>query len=1082
MRFGQPSAGDRTSPSFGRAGGIAGLAVIVLVAGGILWSAAATNAATARHPVLFGGSVVLEDSRPLTVVDLATAKVTVRLPGIDQQVDAAAYSAVQAVPVDEGTMLVNRKTGTFNLLQQDNYVLDSSGAGVGLGRLAGATAAVGYPAGADTYIVRTAPNSTVSLVGEQTVAEASRVEAAASAVRSRAAPSEISPLGFAALGAPVSTRPGSATVAQGDLWVLVPSHAGCQIDQLHPVANAHQGLTITTRGTEAVGCTNVSLESASGLVGAAIPGWITLFTPAGPERGLSVAVPASSAAVSLLPVTGATNGLWYLARSANGWSMLAVTPTGKVTGPAVVTGLSSDANPVAPAMSHGRLYTLDQAANGQPTLWAIDAASGTMAPVAGAATYPAYSATEKASFRGAQVVVDGPRVVFNNPGSLEAVVVFTDGSRSPVVVNKAAAVAISSTGPADVNIAPNAKPKAGRGSATNPAGRAVPVVQQVSQQVTCRNTTQKPYAPQITGITPSSQAASVSWSYQLLDQTDCEPDSWSVQMTALTGSHQPTQPLQTENGQEQYLFTGLRPATTYRAVVTAYINKESTPSAPITFTTPARGPDAPLSVSTTSDGRGDWVVSWKPCTEAVNPNCVVPADVWNITGAACGSSFVGSNPPAVQVPGHEDTITIDSDSLGLLGDSLTFAVQGALASGLSGNPTSDHSCTQAWRPPNSSAITLSGSGTPAGQTITGTLEVKTKEAPVEAFGSQSTEFVYTVGGRTIGPTSHTTVTFPGLAAGQTYTPTVTIYPTGHQSASVSVTGAPFSQNLSWPADLGIQVNPSVDANNPNQGSLAVTFPNLPPGPMSASGSYTCGSTQSQQVSGPVVNGTFDISIDLIQYGGACDLTVALDDTASPDPYGVSSPQLPGSFDIGQQPGYQFSDQIAPGCQKNFCVPVQLEVDFGGPGAQPSAGAAWSMTSSDQQDTRGGVDPCASSENIGDQPHFPQTLTLPVTCLHPNQVDVTVSYTYLGTVTKVDAGSPNGTPATTTTTVCTTSTSVSTTTACTSAGSQAAAYVAAPGAGSRALGRAVGSGAAGLGFGWVAVSVRRLRTKAKKGHR
>ena len=71
-----------------------------------------------------------------------------------------------------------------------------------------------------------------------------------------------------------------------------------------------------------------------------------------------------------------------------------------------------------------------------------------MIPVAGQPTYPAASAAEKASFQGAQVVVAGPRVVFNNPGSLLAVVVFTDGSHAPVIVDKRSAVVVSATGPA----------------------------------------------------------------------------------------------------------------------------------------------------------------------------------------------------------------------------------------------------------------------------------------------------------------------------------------------------------------------------------------------------------------------------------------------------------------------------------------------------------------------------------------------------------------------------------------------------------------------------------------------------------
>ena len=49
----------------------------------------------------------------------------------------------------------------------------------------------------------------------------------------------------------------------------------------------------------------------------------------------------------------------------------------------------------------------------------------------------------------------------------------------------------------------------------------------MNPNVTCANTTQKPYAPQITSVVPVGVGL-VAWSYQLLDQQDCEPDSWSV--------------------------------------------------------------------------------------------------------------------------------------------------------------------------------------------------------------------------------------------------------------------------------------------------------------------------------------------------------------------------------------------------------------------------------------------------------------------------------------------------------------------------------------------------------------------------
>ncbi len=110
----------------------------------------------------------------------------------------------------------------------------------------------------------------------------------------------------------------------------------------------------------------------------------------------------------------------------------------------------------------------------------------------------------------------------------------------------------------------------------------------MNPNVTCANTTQKPYSPQITSVDPASESAVVKWSYQLLEQQDCEPDSWSVTVTALSGP-QPAQPQQDVNGQQQLQFTGLRPATTYQVVVTAYINSQSTASSPSQFTTDGPG-------------------------------------------------------------------------------------------------------------------------------------------------------------------------------------------------------------------------------------------------------------------------------------------------------------------------------------------------------------------------------------------------------------------------------------------------------------------------------------------------------------
>ena len=184
--------------------------VLLAVLGSLTWAALRGRPESALHPRQFSGSMVLEDYRPLTVVDLASATVTVRLQGVDAEVGAVTYRDVQAVPVAGGTMLVNRRNGTFNLLEPDDYVLDPRGGGVGLGPLAGMKGAEGYASGSEIYIVRDAPTSTVSLVGEAQLRSAGRSER----------PKGSMALGFATVPGSVSTRPGAAAVSHGSLWAL----------------------------------------------------------------------------------------------------------------------------------------------------------------------------------------------------------------------------------------------------------------------------------------------------------------------------------------------------------------------------------------------------------------------------------------------------------------------------------------------------------------------------------------------------------------------------------------------------------------------------------------------------------------------------------------------------------------------------------------------------------------------------------------------------------------------------------------------------------------------------------------------
>jgi hypothetical protein len=1004
--------------------------VVVVVLGGLIWSAAAGSSVSAQRPHLFGGSLVLEDQKAPTVIDVATGQVTVRLDGVYKQVGAASPGDVLALPVQGGTMLINAKTGTFNLLGKDNYVVDSVGEGVGLGPLKGLIGASGLAAGPAAYIIRYAPNSTVSLVDQATVSAGARLERAVAVTHDRSAPTVI-PRGFASLGGAVLGQPGSAAVADGDLWILVRAASGCQVLQLHPISTGN-GLGRTVRSTLPSTCSRAALESFGAQVGAAWPGHVRLFSPDRPRGGSDLAVASTQSADKYLPVIGTTGTRWFLSHATRGWSVFGVNPKGAVIRQSALVPFGARADPLAPVESRGVLYSLDRASVGQPILWTIDPSNGAMVPVRGAATYPAVSPSERALFDRAQVLVDGPRVVFNNPGSLLAVVAFTDDSHAPVVVDKSRAVSVNATGPVDMN-ASQSSPKTGTGRPHSSVGqpKPLPVVQPVNQNATCRTTTQKPYAPQITSITPSSGSALIEWSYQLLDQLDCEPDSWSVQVKALAGGHQPVQPVQVVNGQTQIQFTGLRPTTTYRVLVTAYINLQSTPSAPATFTTAARGPDAPVAVHTVSDGKGNWLVSWTPCTSA---SCVVPAARWNVVGAACGGSFVGQ-PPNLQVLGNQFRVAINADGLGLLGDSVSFSVQGTLATGLAGNPTSDNACTQAWRPPNPSAITFGADGAVIGQTVTATLQVSTQGGrAVQAFGSNSTQFVYRIGPATVGPTTQARVTVPGLRAGQPYAASVQVYPTDHPGVSVSVRTTMHPTDLTWP-NLAPAVGRVSDIPPRDTIDLPVAFPGYPPGPLTASWAIVCGNTSQQGANTPLTTGGFTVrGFNLDATGGSCQITASVSYTnppGTPNPYGNTSSQPETTyFSVGTLPAYRFSAAFSNPCLR-FCQQEQVVVSYDGVG-QP-AGDQWSVTLTGPAR---GHDPCAAywpaPGATSSAPGFPLILNLPSDCnlANPGLISIAVGYRYLGQAQATTASSPLQGPGTTTTTTTTTSTTTTTTTSTT----------------------------------------------------
>jgi hypothetical protein len=1010
--FGLPSTGGSRAAHFGARGTLFGLAAVAVVVGGLIWSAATGQAPPSEKPRIFGGALVLDDYRPLTVIDVATGSVTVRLIGVYAQVGASNYSQVQAVPTAAGTFLINRATGAFNLLGKDDYVLGPPTGGISLGSLAGLSGARGFAAGQASYIVRFAPSSTVSLVGVATA------EAVASHTHQA-----VRPMGFAKLAHEADRRPGGATVSGGDLWLLEGTGKSCTLLRLSPSSSAPLGLSTTAVSTLPIPCGKAALEPSGGEVAVALPGRVETFGSSG--RAGSIAVAKTRRASAFLPVQGVTGGAFFLARDQTGWVVFGTAKDRLTSGPVPLLAFGPASQPAVPAYSRGLIYTLDQAQAGQPRLWTVNPATGVMKPVAGVPNYPALS-TEKASFQGAEVLVDGPRVIFNNPGSLLAVVVFTDGSHAPVIVNKSDAVVVSAAGPGDANVKaktaqhhPATKPKAGQGrtktghkpspppiaTTTVPTTVAKPVVppplqpaaQPVTQQINCATTTVKPYQPRITSVSPSDQSALVTWSYHLLDEQDCLPSTWSVTVAALGGTRQPSQPTQVVNGQEQLLVTGLRPGGHYEAVVTAYIAKQSTASAPYAFTTTKVGPGPPSSVTVVANGQGGWVVSWVPCRGQAA--CAVPAARWSVLGTSCGS-FVAS-PPSVSVPGSQTSVIVNAgNDSGLLGDSLRFSVQGLSSAGLPGTPTSSSRCSQSWQPPNPADLALLAAGEPLGQTITAQLSVTVVQgaAQVAALGGDQVTYTFSVASPgagnahqiSVGPISTPEASVPGLNPAQTYRATVTVSPVGHPLAAVTLSSAPFTKTLPWPSDLHMQVSASVGP-DANAGTAVATFPGLPPGPFQAQGNIACASVVTP-VRGDLSERQFLATVNLDQMGGACSISLVLKSTLAPDPYGVPSPVLTAPFSIGHPPSYSFSAQAAEPCTK--CKTLDLSVSYDGPG-QP-AGTDWRVSA---------VAPgsrCSSGWGLAPTADFPVTLKWPLSCPVPA---IRVSWLYLGQSSSASAALP-----------------------------------------------------------------------------
>jgi hypothetical protein len=251
---------------------------------------------------------------------------------------------------------------------------------------------------------------------------------------------------------------------------------------------------------------------------------------------------------------------------------------------------------------------------------------------------------------------------------------------------------------------------------------------------------------------------------------------------------------------------------------------------------------------------------------------------------------------------------------------------------------------------------------------------------------------------------------------------------------VVISGPAFSKTLRWPPGLTVRAVGTPEPSNPNLGTIVLSFPGLPAGPITAAGTVQCGGPggATANVGGPLVKGQLSITnFNLDQMGGACQASVTLDYNPAPgqpDPYGVPSKNLSARFTIGSQPSYGFSAAFTQQCLI-FCSQEQVVVI---PGQPTPAGDDWSVTVTGPAQ---GHDPCQAywpGPPPQSSPTFPAqgaVISLPTFCKldDPSQLAVTVTYRFLGQVQQVTATSPQSGPGTTTTTTSTTSTTVPATT-------------------------------------------------------
>jgi hypothetical protein len=895
---------------------LSSLAVAVAVVG---VAAALVSPNRARSFDLIHGSIFLADDRAPVAIDLATGKPTVRLVGANSQVRATNTADLSVVPLTASTLLLNSATGEFNLVDGTGFVVKTTAGGVPLPKQAGATTAMAVAAGNAAYVVRGGTaNTSVFLVNTATVQSATRSGA------------RITPRGSAVLTQPSNPAPGMAVSANGQLWLLTGTSDARTLRQLSVPPESQTGATLTaaSRGTVSGLAALASVPAGNGgdQVTMATAGELQQFT--GPDASRrTLAVSGLTGVDQILPASNASSGVAFLFHANNGWNLVTASPESATAAVHALKGIPPTAQLATPAVSSGSLYTMDRATSA--ALWQISP-DGTVKSLPGATGYPVPKdsrgrALEVADFGDAQVVAQRSRVLFNSPGHVLALAVFTDGSHPPMVIDKSSAADLNAAGGASAITAQhnNGLKKTAPAKAPQQQKAPTPTAPAVNNKVRCKTTTQTPHVPSITTATSASRSVLLNWTYPLLDSQDCVPSTYQIIVRTLTDGS-PSAPGQVSvQGQQQVNLTGLYPSTRYQISVTAYLNGRGTSSPVVIVTTGPEGPAAPTGVTATTDSGGNWTIAWKACGSVKN-GCV-PASNWSVIPHFCDGLGLSSPPAPLPVAG-DDTLSSFSTSFSggtsLLGRGLSFSVQGVSAAGNVGTTSASSGCAYSWAPPDQAAMHLSASvpaQTSLGGTTSSTFTLDLGRSPAVATGGVGGQITFQllVGSRVVqsmGPGTATTASFTGIKAGTSYTGKAIVTPPRHNEAAVTVGPVTVATRSNWPAIAISSAKVTQDSQDPRTGELSVTLSGLSSAAangerfrLTDGSSFYCGNTaMSLSTPGPFDPSTVTVTaqVNLLQYFGDCRVGLQLVEDAggSSDPPVFGGTQSPTATASVSMPG------------------------------------------------------------------------------------------------------------------------------------------------------------------------------------